>query len=245
MSSAYGSSMYICSQNGEVTEYKIIPYKKLFQHTVHYDSSVGSVMCSCKRYEFSGFLCSHALKVLSSRNILKIPAAYILKRWTKHAKTGNDKGTNHSITHEDPKARMGMRYKDIRWMQIQLATKGAITEESYNITMNYLTKAMNEIDACLEGRVKEANTSDGSLINTEQVGCSGNNNNMKGKKSKERFRGTSIRPKGVLERRKKKQTTEQDEQSLKNVHNEWPTFQSNQVFFYFFYLFMFSLVYIL
>nr|KYP66793.1 Protein FAR1-RELATED SEQUENCE 5 [Cajanus cajan] len=205
VSSGYDCSMYISSQNGEVTEYKVTSYKKLFQHIVHYDSSIGSVKCSCKRYEFAGILCSHALKVLSSRNVMKIPAMYVLKRWTKHAKMGNGIPTNHSIIHEDPKAKIGMRYKDICRMQVQLATKGAITEETYNIAISYLTKAMNDIDVCLEGRDKEASTSDGSLINIEKGWCSGNKDNVKGIKTKERFRGSSTRPKGILERRKKKE----------------------------------------
>nr|KYP37995.1 Protein FAR1-RELATED SEQUENCE 5 [Cajanus cajan] len=66
---------------GEVIEYKVTSYKKLFQHTIHYDFSVGLVKCSCKRYEFVGILCSHALKVLFSRNVMKIPTMYVLKRW--------------------------------------------------------------------------------------------------------------------------------------------------------------------
>nr|KYP70189.1 Protein FAR1-RELATED SEQUENCE 4 [Cajanus cajan] len=243
VSSGYDCSMYISSQNGEVTEYKVTSYKKLFQHTVHYDSSIGSVKCSCKRYEFAGILCSHALKVLSSRNVMKIPAMYVLKRWTKHAKMGNGIPTNHSIIHEDPKAKIGMRYKDICRMQVQLATKGAITEETYNIAISYLTKAMNDIDVCLEGRDKEVSTSDGSLINIEKGWCSGNKDNVKGIKTKERFRGSSTRPKGILERRKKKKTMQQDEPSIKNLDNELPSSQFNKVFSNLFYFLFFMLIY--
>jgi zinc finger SWIM domain-containing protein 3 len=38
-----------------------------------------SVKCSCKKFEFAGILCSHALKVLDINNIKSVPQMYILK----------------------------------------------------------------------------------------------------------------------------------------------------------------------
>ncbi|PIN10912.1 hypothetical protein CDL12_16491 [Handroanthus impetiginosus] len=83
---AYDSRVELCGESGEIFEYKVTPFKKHYQHTVWYDSSEGKVSCSCKKFEFAGILCSHALKVLSARNIVKIPDIYIKKRWTKKAK---------------------------------------------------------------------------------------------------------------------------------------------------------------
>ncbi|KAK4416789.1 protein FAR1-RELATED SEQUENCE 5 [Sesamum alatum] len=83
---AYDSQIELCGEIGETSEYKITPFKKHHQHTVMYDSSHGNISCSCKKFEFARILCSHALKVLSSRNIVKVPELYIKKRWTKKAK---------------------------------------------------------------------------------------------------------------------------------------------------------------
>lgn len=54
--------------------------------TVDFDPSNLTLACSCKKFESVGILCFHALKVLNSKNIFKIPSRYLLKRWTKSAK---------------------------------------------------------------------------------------------------------------------------------------------------------------
>lgn len=54
--------------------------------TVEFDPSNCTLACSCGKFESVGILCFHALKVLNSRNIFKIPSRYLLKRWTKSAK---------------------------------------------------------------------------------------------------------------------------------------------------------------
>ncbi|KAI3867737.1 hypothetical protein MKX03_017558, partial [Papaver bracteatum] len=41
------------------------------------------VECSCHRFEFRGILCTHAICVLLSNDVLLIPDDYILRRWRK------------------------------------------------------------------------------------------------------------------------------------------------------------------
>ncbi|XP_062086206.1 protein FAR1-RELATED SEQUENCE 5-like [Humulus lupulus] len=86
---AYDCAMNIQNEVGTVTEYKITPHGKHLNHIVIYDSSNGTVTCSCKKIDFAGILCAHILKVYSSRNVKRIPYHYILKTWTKYSKTGN------------------------------------------------------------------------------------------------------------------------------------------------------------
>ncbi|KAJ4810197.1 FAR1-related sequence 5 [Rhynchospora pubera] len=43
------------------------------------------VSCSCKRYEFEGLLCSHAIKVMHHVRMFHLPNRYIMKRWCKDA----------------------------------------------------------------------------------------------------------------------------------------------------------------
>ncbi|XVF65608.1 hypothetical protein PTKIN_Ptkin09bG0262600 [Pterospermum kingtungense] len=54
--------------------------------TVQFNTSTLEIHCSCKKFEFSGYLCSHALRVLSVKNVKKLSEQYISKRWTKDAK---------------------------------------------------------------------------------------------------------------------------------------------------------------
>ena len=72
-----------------MTKYKVIPPGKHCQHNVEYDSSASTVICSCKKFEFAGILCAHALKVLSLQNFKRVLDQYILKMWKNDAKDGS------------------------------------------------------------------------------------------------------------------------------------------------------------
>lgn len=52
------------------------------------DYSEQMVLCSCGQFGTDGILCSHALKVLDARNIKSLPDRYILKPWTREARSG-------------------------------------------------------------------------------------------------------------------------------------------------------------
>lgn len=55
--------------------------------TVMYNSSDKRTSCSCCKFETSGILCRHILRVFLTVDMRSIPEYYILKRWTKDAKT--------------------------------------------------------------------------------------------------------------------------------------------------------------
>ena len=101
-------------ENGEEvgTEvmYKITPQHKHRHHLVRYDASKSSVSCSCKKFEFAGILCTHILKVFTTLSITRIPDEYILKHWTKDAKTGMAIVCRVSTSKLDDKAQMSARY---------------------------------------------------------------------------------------------------------------------------------------
>ncbi|KAJ4953654.1 hypothetical protein NE237_030486 [Protea cynaroides] len=78
-----------CNEVGATTEYKVTVVEKTHEKNVTFNSLNGTILCSCKKFEFIGILCSHALKILDLRNIKVLPPQYILKRWTKDAKSGS------------------------------------------------------------------------------------------------------------------------------------------------------------
>lgn len=45
------------------------------------------IFCDCHKFETRGILCGHGLKVLDAMNIKFIPSHYILKRWTRDARS--------------------------------------------------------------------------------------------------------------------------------------------------------------
>ncbi|KAL8546906.1 hypothetical protein ACS0TY_006572 [Phlomoides rotata] len=57
------------------------------EHRVKYDCSNKLISYSCKKFESVGLLCFHCLRVLNINSVCEIPNWYILKRWTKVAKS--------------------------------------------------------------------------------------------------------------------------------------------------------------
>ena len=62
--------------------------KRGINRTFMYDLANQTVLCSCKKFEFEGILCAHALKLYYDLDLSSIPSNYYLKRWSKDAKCG-------------------------------------------------------------------------------------------------------------------------------------------------------------
>ncbi|KAF2918049.1 hypothetical protein DAI22_08g028966 [Oryza sativa Japonica Group] len=71
--------IFYCGDVDEQKVYKIKSHGKHHEHVVKFSPLESSVKCSCKKFEFAGILCSHALKVLDINNIKSVPQMYILK----------------------------------------------------------------------------------------------------------------------------------------------------------------------
>lgn len=80
------SVLCFCGDEETMGVYKVVVGEKPKEHYVKFDSSDNLIVCSCKKFEFVGILCGHAIKVLDVRNIKEIPTRYILKRWCVNAK---------------------------------------------------------------------------------------------------------------------------------------------------------------
>ncbi|XP_060672413.1 protein FAR-RED IMPAIRED RESPONSE 1-like [Ziziphus jujuba] len=211
---AYDYAMQIFDHIGIMTEYKLTNNKKQFQHTIRYDFSDNTVICSCRNFEFTGILCSHAFKVLSSKDIKKIPIQYILKRWKKSAKLGNSEFVFANTINEDPKVSLARRYKDLCRLQTQVATKAAETEETYKIARTALAKILEDVDTYLKGN--NIGKSISKIVETTTVPSA--NEKIKGIKNKKRVRGKSTRPRNALERVRKKKNVALGEPSQQQSH---------------------------
>jgi zinc finger SWIM domain-containing protein 3 len=120
-------------------------------HVVRFIPKEEKVSCSCKNFKFAVILCSHCLKVLDINNIKHIPEENILKRWTIDAKV-LDITSKHN-QHEDPKARMSNRYKDLCKMFKQIAARASECDESYDTAANCAKKLAQDVEKCLKNRV--------------------------------------------------------------------------------------------
>ncbi|ESQ50111.1 hypothetical protein EUTSA_v10001905mg [Eutrema salsugineum] len=100
--------------------------------------------CSCQMFEHSGILCRHVLTVFTVTNILTLPPQYILRRWTRNAKSvvGLDEHVSEnghdSLIH---------RYNHLCREAIKYAEEGAITTETYSIALGALGEGGKKVSA--------------------------------------------------------------------------------------------------
>lgn len=116
---------------GTMSIYEIIAHGKRFHHMVTFDSLGNTMSCSCKKFEFAGILCAHALKVLSTQNIKTIPSQYILKRWTHNIKYKSTKVTCPDAIDDDPKAKIVRCYNELSRLHTKLAIRATESNEAY------------------------------------------------------------------------------------------------------------------
>ncbi|KAG5064535.1 hypothetical protein AAZX31_02G256700 [Glycine max] len=99
--------------------------------------------CSCQMFEYSGILCRHVLTVFTVTNVLTLPSHYILKRWTRNAKSsaGSVELAGESLGHES----LTSRYSNLCWEAIKYAEEGALTVEIYDTAISALRESGKKI----------------------------------------------------------------------------------------------------
>lgn len=118
--------------------------------------------CSCQRFEFSGLLCSHILTVFRVTNVLTLPPHYILKRWTRNAKSGVILEERASDLLNKSQESLTVRYNNLRHEALKYVDEGVKTVEIYNVSMDALEEAAN--------RVSLAKKNDGRLAIVSRAG---------------------------------------------------------------------------
>lgn len=83
-------------------------------------------------FEYKGFLCRHALMILQMCGFASVPPRYILKRWTKDAKSGGADQVQTRV----------QRYNDLCCRAIELSEEGCVSEENYNIVLRTLVETL-------------------------------------------------------------------------------------------------------
>ncbi|KAK9029066.1 hypothetical protein V6N11_026189 [Hibiscus sabdariffa] len=99
--------------------------------------------CSCQMFEYLGILCRHVLTVFTVTNVLTLPPHYILKRWTRNAKSGV--GTDEHGGELHGQVSPTARYNSLCWEAIKYAEDGAIATETYNVAMGAFKEAGKKV----------------------------------------------------------------------------------------------------
>jgi FAR1 DNA-binding domain/MULE transposase domain/SWIM zinc finger len=101
-------------------------------HMVSYDFSDKRASCSCGKFEECGILCRHILRVFLMVNVRSLPEFYVLKRWTRDAKSGFVL---------DEILRFNNLYRDA----VRYAKEGSTSDEVFNLAQQHLQLAYAEV----------------------------------------------------------------------------------------------------
>ncbi|GMI92369.1 CHLOROPLAST DIVISION MUTANT 25, FAR1-related sequence 4 [Hibiscus trionum] len=108
-------------------------------YMVEWNESKSDIYCSCRSFEYKGYLCRHAIVVLQMSGVFNIPSKYILQRWTNAALSRCR--ISQKLDEVQSKVR---RYNDLCRRAIILSEEGSLSQESYNLALSALKEAMKQ-----------------------------------------------------------------------------------------------------
>ncbi|KAM5580194.1 protein FAR-RED IMPAIRED RESPONSE 1 [Rosa sericea] len=124
-------------EDGLTATFRVQDCEKEEYFMVTWTETKSEVSCSCRLFEYKGFLCRHSLIVLQICGLSSIPLHYILKRWTKDAKS------RQLILEGSELVRNRVqRYNDLCKRALELSEEGSLSEETYNIAFRTLVEAL-------------------------------------------------------------------------------------------------------
>lgn len=104
--------------------------------------------CSCQMFEFSGILCRHIiLAVFRMTNLLTLPSRYILKRWTRKAKSEVVLDESNLGLENNPQESFTARYDNLITEAIKYVEDGANSVHVYHVAVNALREAARKVAA--------------------------------------------------------------------------------------------------
>jgi zinc finger SWIM domain-containing protein 3 len=122
--------------------YVIAMKKDLGEWQVDYDLEKKSICCSCRKFESFGKFCCHCLKVFIHMDVTSVPESYILKRWTKIARSGDLQTIGVSGVAQDLDLSPTQRYQKICSRYIRIITEGCRSSEAFM----FLNEVADDLD---------------------------------------------------------------------------------------------------
>lgn len=98
------------------------------------------ISCSCQMFESSGFLCRHALRVLTALNYFQIPDHYLPARWHRTSLPPS-KSLNSTINHSGA----SVRVKTLQSIVSALVSEAAKSDERMDLATNEVLVLLSRI----------------------------------------------------------------------------------------------------
>lgn len=129
------------NEDGRTILYSVTDLESDKKFMVEWDDLKSDIYCSCRLFEYEGYLCRHAIFVLQMSGIFYIPIKYILQRWTNIA-------TSRHAIHErlDEVQSKIRRYNDLCQRAIILGEEGSLSQESYSVALCSIREALKRCE---------------------------------------------------------------------------------------------------
>uniref|UniRef100_A0A0A9EVH1 Protein FAR1-RELATED SEQUENCE n=1 Tax=Arundo donax TaxID=35708 RepID=A0A0A9EVH1_ARUDO len=150
---------YGCGEFGSLSEYMITDKNKSKDQLVRFDSSDGTVACTCKKFESAGLLCCHILKVYELRNAKEIPPQYFLKRWRKDVKLVTMDEIDGFNYDSDTKSSVPGRHAILCRLFYRIAAKAAENIETSALMANQSDQLLAEVERTLQSTLADKSSS--------------------------------------------------------------------------------------
>nr|XP_010930351.1 protein FAR1-RELATED SEQUENCE 5 [Elaeis guineensis]XP_029122440.1 protein FAR1-RELATED SEQUENCE 5 [Elaeis guineensis] len=139
-------------EDGVVSKFRVTKVDDASKvYMVNYNASEKSISCSCCKFEFSGILCRHAFRVSVVVGILTFPEGYILRRWTRNAKSSILSYDHCGVLQTNCHKAVTWRCNDLCRDAIRFAEEGATSAVIYKVAKGALQKAFAEVFAAKRG----------------------------------------------------------------------------------------------
>ncbi|XP_057731128.1 protein FAR1-RELATED SEQUENCE 4-like [Arachis stenosperma] len=134
------AACHLKRENTGVTEtYSVKDFENNESYMVEWNTSNSDICCSCRSFEYKGYLCRHAIVVLQMSGVFSIPSKYILQRWTNAALSRHPIG--EKLEEVQVKVR---RFNDLCRRAIILGEEGSLSQESYYLALGAISEALKQ-----------------------------------------------------------------------------------------------------
>ncbi|KAL0363755.1 UNVERIFIED_CONTAM: protein FAR1-RELATED SEQUENCE 1 [Sesamum calycinum] len=127
-------------KDGPTTTFKVQDFEQNKVHKVMWNDKTADTSCTCRLFEYNGFLCRHVMIILQISGVNNIPAKYILKRWTKDAKK------REAVKQVGATVSRNQWYNDLCQCACKLGNEGSLCQETYSIVFAALEEALRKCE---------------------------------------------------------------------------------------------------
>ncbi|VVA95480.1 unnamed protein product [Arabis nemorensis] len=133
------AACHLTKESEEGTTYSVKDFEDDQKYLVDWNESNSDIYCSCRSFEYRGYLCRHAIVVLQMSGVFTIPINYVLQRWTNAARNRHQISGNLEIVQSNIH-----RFNDFCRRAIILGEEGSLSQESYDVAMFAMKEAFKE-----------------------------------------------------------------------------------------------------